>query len=288
MTTSPQRCQVAVNARIGEFTVSTVQDHASPERDPAVVYKGVPIEAWAPYRKFALNENGKYRSQWRGHLISGDRGKPRVLVDTGMGPGPHEHTGKPGELLQSLAALGVRPEQVDAVVITHCHGDHIGWNVTWDGSRPRATFPNAVYHVAANDWEHYLRPENRNEAFDSSVRPLEELGRLKLVRGEHEVAPGIRTLPSNGHTPGHQCVLVESGGKIGVLTGDLFHNVAQITEQAWCPTFDWDTNRSTESRKRVLGEALKNRWIVFSGHLPSGTSIGRVVDKNGKSGWEPL
>jgi glyoxylase-like metal-dependent hydrolase (beta-lactamase superfamily II) len=280
---------MATSARIGRFEISTVQDHESPERDPALVYRDVPARSWDPYRGFALGQNGKYRSQWRGHLIRPVAGGgPLVLVDTGMGPGPHEHTGRKGELLSSLAAQGVRTEQVGAVVITHCHGDHIGWNVTWDGVTPSATFPNATYHVAAADWEHYTKPENRNDAFERSVRPLEALGRLKLVRGMERIADDIRTLPANGHTPGHQCVVVESEGSTGVLTGDLFHNVAQITEQSWCPVYDWNTTMSRAARSDVLNRAQKGGWLVFSGHLPTGRSIGRVVAREGRPAWEAV
>lgn len=280
---------MATSARIGQFLVSAVQDHESPERDPAQVYRDVPDSAWDPYRSFALNTAGKYRSQWRGHLIRPTSGGgPRILVDTGMGPGPHQHTGRNGEFLQSLAAEKVRPEQIDAVVITHCHGDHFGWNVTWTGGSPAATFPNATYHVAQNDWDHYTKPENRSEAFERSVRPLQALGRLRLIRGEAGIADGIRTLPANGHTPGHQCVLVESQGQTGVLTGDLFHNVAQITEQSWCPVYDWNTTMSRASRAAVLSRAERENWAIFSGHLPVGTSIGTVVRKAGKPSWKPI
>ena len=219
-----------------------------------------------------------YQSQWRGHLIRrADGTGPCILVDTGMGPGPHQHTGKRGELLASLKKLGIQQEQVNAVVTTHCHGDHIGWNVSYDGDRPRPTFPNATYFIAANDWAHYTKPEMKNDAFEHSVRPLQGLGVLKLVKGVVEIAPGITTLPTNGHTPGHQCVLVQSRGETGVLTGDLFHNVAQVTEQHWCPTFDWRTDLSTASRRWLMWRAQAEEWVVFSGHLPTGSSMGRAL-----------
>ncbi len=280
---------MAISAQFGDYLVTAIHDHVSPERDPAQVYATVPVAAWDPYRSFALGPNGLYRSIWRGHLVrptSGDG--PLVLVDTGMGPGPHQHTGRGGQLLESLAAEGVRPEQVNAVVITHCHGDHIGWNVTWEHNKPQATFPSATYHIAAADWEHYTKPENRNDAFEKQVRPLKDIGRLKLVHGEEEVAPGIKTLPANGHTPGHQCVLVGPEGQTGVLTGDLFHNVAQVTEQTWCPIYDWKPEVSRVSRASVLGRAQKEGWTVVSGHLPVGRSMGKIVDRNGKPAWEPV
>ena len=127
-----------------------------------------------------------------------------------------------------------------------------------------------------------------DSTFEKSVLPLENLGALKLISSIETIAPGISTLPANGHTPGHQCVLIESGDETGVITGDLFHSVAQITEQTWCPTFDWNTNMSTESRRGLLTTAATQGWIVFSGHLPTGSSIGHVVSVDGKSVWRPI
>ncbi len=274
---------------IGDYDVITIRDHIGAEREPSAVYTDVPVEAWERYKAIALDPDGLWRSVWRAHLIRPTSGAgPVILVDAGMGPGPHAHTGRGGELLDNLAAEGVSPEQVDSVVTTHVHGDHIGWNITWDNDTPRLTFPNATYHIASNDWIHYTTAGNSNEAFDRSVLPLEGLGNLKLVEGEYELAAGVRTIPTNGHTPGHQCVRIESGGMTAVLTGDLFHNIAQITEQTWCPSFDWNTEMSTASRKALLSKAQTEGWTVFSGHFPDGKSIGHVVDSNGESAWRSI
>lgn len=275
---------------IGDYLVTTVDDHIGAPREKEVVYPDVPSADWEPYRDIALNSRGEFQSQWRGHLVRRTDGSgPKILVDTGMGPGPHAHTGKGGELLDSLERLGISTNDIDSVVTTHCHGDHIGWNITYDGDTPKATFPAAKYHIAANDWHHYSKPDNSNEAFDRNVAPLKQLGVLQLVKGEIELAPGVTTLPTNGHTPGHQCVKIESGGEVGVITGDLFHSVAQVSEQHWCPTFDWRTDLSTASRRWLMWRAQSEGWVVFSGHLPTGTSIGRIVQKEGeKPTWEPV
>jgi glyoxylase-like metal-dependent hydrolase (beta-lactamase superfamily II) len=274
---------------IGDYEITAVLDGPSTARDPGTIFTEVPADAWDPYRSFALTADGKWQPDWRSHLIRSTSGDgPKILVDAGMGDVVHEHTGERGKLLENLAALGVQPEDIDIVVTTHCHGDHIGWNVAYDGDTPSLTFPNATHWVASQDWEHYSKTENENPAFDKSVKPLESLGALKLIGGVEQLAPGISTLPTNGHTPGHQCILIESDGLTAVITGDLFHSVVQVTEQSWCPTFDWNTAMSTQSRKSLLSLALTQEWIVFTGHLTTGSSIGNVVSEGGKSVWKAL
>ena len=276
---------------IGDYEIATVLDSPAPLRDPAIIFPSVPPAAWDPYRSFALDPDGKWPLDWRGHLIRATYGEgPVILVDAGMGADVNEHTGEPGQLLHNLAVLGVEPGDIDVLVTTHCHGDHVGWNVAYQvgGDTPSLTFPNATHWIASRDWEHYLKPENANPAFDKSVKPLEALGALKLIEGVEQIAPGVATLPTNGHTPGHQCVLIESGGQTAVITGDLFHSVAQVTEQDWCPIFDVDTAMSTHSRRSLLSRAMAEEWIVFSGHLPTGTSIGRVVSVGEKTAWQPI
>jgi glyoxylase-like metal-dependent hydrolase (beta-lactamase superfamily II) len=286
---------MTTSVTIGDYEITAVLDSPGAPRDPLTVFTSVPAEAWDPYRSFALDSDGLWVPEWRSHLVRATSGEgPVILVDAGMGDVVHEHTGERGQLLVNLSALGVQPSDVDVVVTTHCHGDHIGWNVSYTGEgdgesgTPSLTFPNATHWVASRDWEHYSKPEYANPAFDRSVKPLEALGALKLIEGVEQIAPGVATLPTNGHTPGHQCILIESGGETGVITGDLFHNVAQVTEQDWCPTFDLDTTMSTHSRRSLLSKAMDEEWVVFSGHLPTGSSIGHVVSDDGNTVWRPV
>ena len=275
--------------RVGDYEISVVDDHIGLRRNPADVFVDVSSAEWDPHRHYALAPEGYWEAQWRGHFIrSSDGSGENVLVDTGAGPGPYEHGPPQGDLLKNLGALGVSAEDVDNVVTTHCHWDHIGWNISGEGSQARTTFPNAKYHVARNDWTYYRDPTNPNDEFNAYVAPLEGTGQLKLVSGGFELMDGVTLLPTNGHTPGHQCVLVQSGGETAVLTGDLFHNVAQIREQHWCPVFDWRTDLSTASRRWLLWRAQSEGWTVVSGHLPTGMSIGKVVEEDGKPTWEAV
>ena len=274
---------------VGDYEISVIDDHIGFKRNPADVFVDVSDEEWDPHRHYALTPDGHWEAQWRGHLIRRVDGTgENILVDTGAGPGPYEHGPPQGDLLTNLATLGVEPSGVDNVVTTHSHWDHIGWNLQIDGDCPTTTFPNATYHVAKNDWQFYIEPANANDEFNAYVAPLESTDQLKLVLGGLQLMEGVTLLPTNGHTPGHQCVLVRSGGDTAVLTGDLFHNVAQIREQHWCPVFDWRQDLSTASRRWLLWRALSENWTVVSGHLPTGMSMGKVVQQDGKPTWVPV
>ena len=274
---------------VGDYEISVVDDHIGFQRNPADVFVDVSAEEWDPHRDYALDPEGYWEAQWRGHLVRRvDGSGENILVDTGAGPGPYDHGPREGGLIKNLEGLGVSVSDVDNVVTTHCHWDHIGWNVSQDGNDTAATFPNATYHVARNDWEFYSDPANQNDEFDSLVAPLKGTGQLKLVIENLPLIDGISLLPTNGHTPGHQCVLVQSRGETAVLTGDLFHNVAQIREQHWCPVFDWRQDLSTASRRWLLWRAMSEGWTVVSGHLPTGMSIGKVVEEEGKPTWVPV
>ena len=276
---------MATSATIGNLQVTALVDLTPPPRDVSAIYPDVPADEWGPYQDFAL-ENGMWQTQFCAFLIRAVNGDgPIVLVDTAMGPGE-----EPGNLLEELAANGVEPADISAVVTTHPHGDHVGWNVSYDGDTPRATFPNARYMLARADWDHWTSDEIAPNvpAIGKSVQPLEGLGVLHLVDGEEEVAPGVKTLPANGHTPGHQVVVVESNGETGVIIGDLFHNVAQVTETHWCPMFDWNQDMARTSRREILGRAASGGWTVFAGHLKIGANIGKVSGSGDRFTWESV
>lgn len=282
---------MATSATIGNLQITALVDLTPPPRDVSMIFPDVPADDWGPYRGFAL-ENGMWQTQYCSFLIrpSGEGDGPVVLVDTAMGPGPHDPGDVPGRLLEELAANGVDPGQVTSVVTTHPHGDHVGWNVSYDGDTPRATFPNARYMIARADWDHWTSAEVAPNvpAIGRSVQPLEGLGVLHLVDGVEEIAPGVSTVPANGHTPGHQCVLIESGGESGVIVGDLFHNVAQVTETEWCPSFDWNQDMARASRRDILGRAAGGGWTVFAGHLRIGDNIGMVTGSGDRFTWQSV
>lgn len=278
--------------KIGSLEVTAVVDHVPPPRDVQAIYPDVPADAWDPYREMALDSHGHWQTQYCAFLIRPAFGTgSTVLVDSGMGAGPHEPDDSPGKLLGELGDLGVPADRVDAVVTTHPHGDHVGWNVSYDDAgSPAPTFGNAFYYLGQADWDYWTQPEiaEATPPIGHSIVPLDSLGVLRLVDGVRQIAPGVSTLPANGHTPGHQCVLIESGGQTGVVIGDLIHNVAQVTEQEWCPAFDWNQEMARAARRDILGRAASDGWTVFAGHLEIGKNIGKVVEVDGRFSWQAL
>lgn len=127
--------------------------------------------------------------------------------------------------------MGVAPEAVDFVAITHLHGDHFGWSVTVENGRPRATFPRARYLVPRGDWDYYTRPDvlKSHTAIQTSILPFKDLGAMDLVGDGYAITSEVTTLTAPGHTPGHLCVLITSLGEKGIVVGDLVHTSVQFT-----------------------------------------------------------
>ena len=185
-----------------------------------------------------------------------------LLVDTGAGPKPRAFFAD-GEarLLDELELLGVAPADVDIVVHTHLHIDHVGW----DGS-----FPNARYVVHEEDWEYFMSEESlaQRSHLREKVLPLN----VQRVSGETEIAPGVAVFPTPGHTPGHMSL---RAGSLAVL-GDLVAHEAQVEDPDLVFVNDMDPEQAAVTRRRVLAELADEAAIVAAGHFRDAGRIERA------------
>ena len=257
---------------VGNVSVAVVLDAAPPPFEPNQFYPDVPLQAWEPYKEDHLDENGKFRTNFCTWVLRS--AGQTVLVDTGLGN---------GRLIDNLEAVGVTPGDVSAVVITHLHGDHIGWNVT-DG---KATFPNARYLIPRGDWEHFTK-NDIPDPLRENVAPLDEMGLMDLIDGDYAVTTEIVTLATPGHTPGHVSVLINSGGEKACVVGDLFHGSVQVTETDWNAGADMDKESARRTRHAVLDRLEQEGYTLAAGHLPIGRSIGTLARLEGRRYWQVL
>ena len=218
-------------------------------------------------------------------------GDKLVLIDTGAAKlfGPTL-----GNLLANLAAAGYKPEQVDAVLITHMHGDHVGGLIA-DG---KIAFPNATVHADQRDAAFWLdkaqldkAPEAMKDFFrgaQMSLGPYVTAGRFKAFNGSTELFPGIRAIATPGHTPGHSIYSVESKGQKLVLWGDLMHVAAvQFPKPGVTISFDIDSPAASAQRRKAYADAAKGRYLVAASHL-SFPGIGRLRAEDKGYVWVPL
>jgi len=224
-------------------------------------------------------------------LRSGGR---TVLVDTGVGNG-RERPDSPmfhqqqGDFLGRLARVGVRPEDVDVVVNTHLHADHVGWNTTGVDGEWVPTFPNAQYLLHAAD-EFHFGPENsygnglRREdelIYEDSVAPVHRAGQMVLWEGVHRIDENLALESAPGHTPGSAVLRLTSGDDRAVFVGDLMHSPVQILAPSCSSCFCLDPAQAAASRRRILERSADQRELVVPAHF---AGAGAVEVQRGTNG----
>ncbi|WP_425542419.1 MBL fold metallo-hydrolase [Actinoallomurus spadix] len=226
-----------------------------------------------------------------------------ILVDTGVG----NHKERPyapvwshlkTDFLANLARAGVRPEDVDIVINTHLHIDHVGWNTYLDGRRWVPTFPNATYLMPKDDFD-FWNPENGHETvfgrgnqnvFEDSVVPVHQAGQTLLWENSHQIDADLRLDAAPGHTPGSSVLTLTSGTDRAVFVGDMLHNPAQVLEPDSNSCFCEDPAAARATRRKVLGWAADNNALVIPAHLGGhgAAEVAREGDRFAIKGWAPF
>ena len=223
------------------------------------------------------------------------RGERTLLIDAGIGAKMDAKSvdiygiDRSVDLTASLAAAGLRPEDVDIVVATHLHFDHAGgFTVRRDEGRIVPAFPNARYLVRRGEWEDATHPHERNRAsyLPENFVPLDEAGVLDFTEGDEHIMPGVRVVRTGGHTMHHQMVVIESEGKTAIFAADSMPTAAHADE-AWIMGYDLYPMDTLAFKRRFVREAIEREYLVFFEHDPN-VVAGYLREKDGKRGVEGL
>ncbi len=257
--------------RLGDVRLHPLLD-GSFRLDGGAMFGIIPRPLW---EKLAPpDERNRIRLALRPLLV--EAGGRRILVDTGAGDrwGEKERTlyaiDRRPTLLESLAAAGSGPDDIDTVVLTHLHWDHAGGAVTRDASGALVpTFPRAEHVVQKGEWEAATRPNERTRGSyrADDFLPLERAGRVRFVEGDVEIVPGVEMIRTGGHIRDHCVVRVRGGGRTAVYFADLVPTTAHL-RPSFSMGYDLFPLDVLAWRKRLVGEALREGWICCFEHDP--------------------
>ncbi|GAA0450860.1 MBL fold metallo-hydrolase [Streptomyces olivaceiscleroticus] len=295
------------NITLGNVSVTRVWEYfGSVDMTPDTFFPESPKEVWvdgaswlAPH--FLDSDTNIVNSAIQTWLLRSE-GKT-ILVDTGVG----NHKERPyapvwshlkTDFLANLARAGVEPEDVDIVINTHLHIDHVGWNTFLDGRQWVPTFPRATYLMPKVDFE-FWNPENGHKpllgrgnqnVFEDSVAPVHQAGQTLLWENSHQIDAGLRLDAAPGHTPGSSVLTLTSGTDRAVFVGDMLHSPVQILEPCANSCFCEDPAGARATRRKVLGWAADNNALVIPAHLGGhgAAEVAREGDKFAIKGWAPF
>ena len=272
--------------RVGNVEIVHLTDGML-EFDLCNFFPTIPEENWKPYESHLHDHHVRFNL---GSYLIRSSGRT-ILIDTGLGPRPKETPDVPwGELMNDFKQKGVRPDEVDMVVMTHLHRDHVGWNLTADDGKYVPTFPKARYWMTRKDWETSHQPDVQPQRYPNApqcVWPLEQLGLIEFMEGEHRITPELTAVPTPGHTPGHVSILVSSQGERALVLGDAAHSPAQIEEPDWVSRADMDPDLTRQTRRALIERLEREQILVAAGHFAA-PGFGRIVRLEGRRYWRGL
>jgi glyoxylase-like metal-dependent hydrolase (beta-lactamase superfamily II) len=270
--------------RVGDVEVSRIPEFEVPLFDPAFIYPDLPRERLDSHRSWLEPRlldpaTGKLVLSIHAFVIRTRR--HAILVDACSG-NDKERPSRPlfhrqnRPWLERLAAAGFRPEEIDFVLCTHLHIDHVGWNTRLLDGRWVATFPRARYLITRAEWDHWQDEDNRKAYADDnhirdSILPIIESRQAEFVAMDHVIDDEVWFEPTPGHTPGHAAVHISSGGQEAVISGDLMHTAVQVAEPEISSCFCVDKALSARTRVSFLERYADRPVIVLPAHFPTPT-----------------
>ena len=276
--------------RLGQIVVERIVESVCTGFDPLSFFPETTAEDWARHRTWmeprALDPvSGNLVLVIQAFLVRSRH--HTILIDTCVGDHKHRphrpfwHMQKLNTFLPRLAAAGVSPEEVDYVMCTHLHGDHVGWNTQLRDGRWVPTFPKAKYIFTREEWESWeqLHARDLQQQFVDSVLPVMEARQAQLVGSDFALDDEVWLEPTPGHTQGHVSIRIASEGAQAVVTGDCIHSPVQCLAPEWVMRADVDPVLAKATRRSFLERYCETGVTVCATHFPE-PSVGRITQRD--------
>lgn len=258
--------------------------------DGGAMFGAVPKPLWE--RRAPADDRNRIQLGLRPLLVQGDR---TLIIDAGIGAKMDPKSidiyaiDRGLDLVQTLAAAGLRVDDVDLVVATHLHFDHAGGFITRrESGRLAPAFPRARYLIRRAEWEDATHPHERNRAsyLAENFVPLAEAGVIHFTHGDETVMPGVRVVRTGGHTMHHQMIVIESEGATAVFAADLMPTAAHVDEP-WIMGYDLYPMDTLAFKRTFVRQAIDREYLVFFEHDPA-IVAGYIRESGGRKSVEPV
>jgi glyoxylase-like metal-dependent hydrolase (beta-lactamase superfamily II) len=278
--------------KIGEFECASISDGAF-NYPPESFFANAPIESIEEALRERNLPTEQVTTPYTCLLV--DTGQHRVMIDTGAGnlgahaaevfPSLDHSTSVTGLLLENMRAMGIEPSEIDTVIVTHAHPDHVGGTLDETGG---LVFSNAHYFISEEEWNFWTSdaattkaPPIMVETARRNLDPIED--RLTLVGATSEIVPGVRAIATFGHTPGHIALSITSEGEQLLHVSDAVLYPLHLEHPEWTPVFDMRPEQASASKHRIFDLAAEEDALVFAHHFPPFPNLGHVRKK--EQGW---
>jgi glyoxylase-like metal-dependent hydrolase (beta-lactamase superfamily II) len=229
----------------------------------------------------AIDDNGVFILCFQSYIV--ETPHHTILIDSCIGNDkqrpsrPSWHLKSDDSYMRALAAAGFSVGDIDFVMCTHLHPDHVGWNTRLENGRWVPTFPNARYVFGQPEFDYWTGQNAKAEvaAFADSVLPIVNAGKADIVRNDHVIGDHVRILPTPGHTPGHVAFTLGRGKDDAVLCGDLMHTPLQTRYPELSAKFDADPKQAATTRRSFLERYCDSDTLCCTAHFPS-PSTGKI------------
>lgn len=266
----------------GDLTIHRIVEQQAPFFPALDMFPGLTPDQLADNRAWmkqagALDDNDTLILCFQSYIVRTPH--HTVLIDSCIGndkprPGrPNWNMKTDDTYMRALKAAGFSVGDIDYVMCTHLHVDHVGWNTRLVDGKWVPTFAQARYLFGRTEYEHW-RDHSADPAhaavFDDSVKPVMDAGRAELIASDARLTDEISLIPTAGHSPGHVSIHIRSDGEEALLTGDVAHHPCQMAHLDWSSTADSDPRQSVVARRELFSRFADTPALVIGGHYDAG------------------